>query len=245
MAVQQVSTTVETYCNPSICQKLPFMFIGAVPKDRFLLDEDLQFQYYGRERFQELYDAARSMRYHGTRKYFLHGTLGSGKSYLLAALACLLTKQGMKVVYLPDCGEMMGDAFEYLRAGLRLAFTGSAEHDALLANCEDTKGLLKICSAVSSEYRLLFIVDQVNALDPGDEVTDRFSLDMKRSVRTLLDTITAKHMKISSSSGNYLHAIHDRYRQTGESRIYLYGGLNKVKLIHKCYPQPHANIQLS
>jgi hypothetical protein len=43
---------------------------------------------------------------------------------------------------------------------------------------------------------------------------------MKRNVRTILDTITAKHMKISSSSGNYLHALQDIHRQTGEKRLH-------------------------
>ncbi|KAF8453366.1 hypothetical protein BGX38DRAFT_1178347, partial [Terfezia claveryi] len=174
------------YCNPSICQKLPF----------------IPFEYYGREKFQELYDAAKSMRFRGTRKYFLHGTLGAGKSYLLAALACLLMKEGIKA--------------------LRLTFTGRARYSSILASCQDTKGLMEFCSVASEEVRLLFIVDQVNALDPQDERTDRFSLEAKRHVRMVLDTITAQHMKMTSSSGNYVHALHDKYRQTGEKRIHLY-----------------------
>ncbi|KAF8539196.1 hypothetical protein BDD12DRAFT_633437, partial [Trichophaea hybrida] len=97
----------------------------------------------GRYKFRELYDAAKSMNFRGTRKYFLHGTLGAGKSYLLAALACLLNKEGAKVVYLPDCREMMGDTCEYLRSALRLTFTGNERHDAFLADCNDTSELVK------------------------------------------------------------------------------------------------------
>jgi energy-coupling factor transporter ATP-binding protein EcfA2 len=217
------------------------MFVDAVPNERFVLDKKGRFEYYGREKFRELYDAAKSMDFRGTRKYFLHGTLGAGKSYLLAALACVLNKEGVKVIYLPDCREMMGDAFEYLRSALRLAFTRSTQRDAFLARCKDTQGLLDFCSSASSEVRLLFIVDQVNSLDPTDETTDRFRLEMKRNVRTILDTITAKHMKISSSSGNYLHALHDIHRQTGEKRLHLYGGLNEVKFFQTQYLQLYTN----
>jgi energy-coupling factor transporter ATP-binding protein EcfA2 len=205
------------------------MFVQRVPSDRFDLDNEGRFEYYGREKFRELYNAAMSMNLQGTRKYFLHGTLGAGKSHLLAALACILHKEGRKVVFLPDCREMMGNVFGYLRSALRLAFTGDTRRDAFLAGCKDTQGLLDFCSAASSEVHLLFIVDQVNALDPTDDSLDRFSLEMKRNVRTLLDTITSDHMKISSSSGNYVHAFHDIHRQTGEKRLHLYGGLNEVK----------------
>jgi len=41
-----------------------------------------------------------------TRRYLLHGTLGAGKSHLLAVLTCVLRKEGMRVVYLPDCRRL-------------------------------------------------------------------------------------------------------------------------------------------
>lgn len=33
---------------------------------------------------------------------------------------------GIKVVYLPDCCEMLADVFQYLRQASRLTFTGNA-----------------------------------------------------------------------------------------------------------------------
>ena len=53
-----------------------------------------------------------------TRKLLLHGTAGFGKSHIVAALVCLLIKQGRLVVYLPDCKVMLKDRVDYLR-GLR------------------------------------------------------------------------------------------------------------------------------
>lgn len=209
------------------------MFVGAVPGDRFFLDKNGRFEYYGREKFRDLYEAVKSMRFQGTRKYFLHGTHGAGKSYILAALTCLLFMEGVKVVYLPDCREMLCDSFHYLQSALRLTFTGAGQHyEQSLASTECARDLVNFCTARSSEsIRLLFVIDQVNALDPRDEESDRFPLDIKRSTRTLLDTTTSSHMKLSSSSGNYLHALHDTHRQTGEKRLTLYGGLTEVHII--------------
>ncbi|RPB22444.1 hypothetical protein L211DRAFT_338872 [Terfezia boudieri ATCC MYA-4762] len=99
---------------------LLFMFVGAIPSDRFVLDKEGRFEYYGREKFHDLYEAVKSMRFQGTWKYFLHGTHGAGKSYILAALTCLLFVEGVKIVYLLDCWEMLCDYFRYLQSALRL-----------------------------------------------------------------------------------------------------------------------------
>lgn len=44
------------------------------------------------------------------------------ESHMLAALACLLTKDGRRVVYLPDCRSMLRGPEWYLRSALLLAF---------------------------------------------------------------------------------------------------------------------------
>jgi hypothetical protein len=87
--------------------------------------------------------------------------------------------------------------------------------------------LYEFCAAIERETQLLFVVNQVNALDPTEEGTD---LGAKRESRTLLDRITAHHLKMSSSSSNYRHTHHEKHRQTGERRIHLYGGLSKITL---------------
>ncbi|KAF8251376.1 hypothetical protein K440DRAFT_637913 [Wilcoxina mikolae CBS 423.85] len=48
VAAQEVSTKLEDYCDPSVCRKLPFMFVGTVPNERFVLDNEGRFEYYGR-----------------------------------------------------------------------------------------------------------------------------------------------------------------------------------------------------
>jgi len=228
--LQTVSCSVDEYCDPSHSQKLRFPFLGEIPSGRFQLDEMGRFLFYGREKFRELYAAVKGMRFQGTRMYFLHGTQGSGKSFMLAALACLLMKEGNKVVYVPDCRGLLRDMFGYLRLALCLTFHGPG-HEAradLLDKCTTIGELEEFCAAVTPKYRLLFIIDQANALDSEEEAADRFTPQAKRDARTLLDKITAQHLKLASSSGNYQHGLYDRYRQTGEERLQLYGGLTKV-----------------
>jgi len=218
------------YCNPSHRQKLPFPFLGEIPSSRFQLDDKGRFLFYGREKFQELYAAVKGMRFQRTRMCFLHGTLGSGKSFMLAALACLLMKEGSKVVFVPDCRALLRDMFGYLRLALRLAFHGP-RHEArtdFLDRSTTVEELERFCAAAASKYRLLFIIDQANALDSEEEAVDRFTRQAKREARALLDKITAQHLKLASSSSNYQHGPYDRYRQAGEKRLQLYGGLTEV-----------------
>lgn len=179
---------------------------------------------------EERYAAVKGMRFQGTRMYFLHGTHRSGKSFMLAALACLLMKEGIKVVYIPDCRALLRDMFGYLRLALRLTFHGPG-HEAradFLDRCMTVEELAGFCAAAAPQYRLLFIIDQANALDSEEEAVDRFTPQAKREARTLLGKITAQHLKLASSSGNYQHGLYDRYRQTGEKRLQLYSGLTEV-----------------
>lgn len=94
----------------------------------------------------------------------------------------------------------------HLQPALRLIFTGAQagqHYEQSLASTKRTGDLVKFCTARSTEsIHPLFVIDQVNALDPSDEESDRFLLD---SAWTLLDMATSSHIKLSSSSGNYHH----------------------------------------
>ena len=228
--VGSVSENLEDYCNPEVVQHLPFLCDAEIPYDRFPPDPANEcFTYYGRSAFREIYAAATSMRFKGPRLYFIHGTLGAGKSYMLAALCCLLRRNGKRVVFLPDCRAMLRDTFKYLQAALRLTFIDHPQAYQYLCASTTTDHLIDFCYKASNEIRLLFVIDQVNALDPQDDAEDRYSSAQKMSVRALLDRITSTHLKLASSSGNYQHGLHDTLRQTGEKRLGVYGGLTEVR----------------
>lgn len=147
---------------------------------------------------------------------------------MLAALTCLLVKEGQKVVYIPDCRGLLYDVFGYLQHSLRLAFHGDECSRKYLEQCTTVDQLSTFCGQAASEFCLLFIIDQANVLDPHDEARDRITLDAKREARVLLDKITAPHLKIASATANYQHAVFDSRRQTGEKKLQVYGGLSDV-----------------
>jgi len=170
-------------------------------------------------------------------RYFFHGTLGAGKSHLLAALACLLMREGRIVVYVPDCSELLADPKEYFRTALEFAYDSREyarsylkalrrevvmEHIAL-------ERLSDFCNKTLEKDTAFFIVDQANAFDddtvPGSH---RFSNKKKKQIRNLLDASSAKHLKLESSTANYKHAWTDLLRETSERRIGLYRGLDEV-----------------
>ena len=164
----------------------------------------------------------------------LHGTFGAGKSY---SWPWLVGERGMSVAHPSDCRTMLRNPFEYLRAALELTFAGNIAAGTFLRSATELGELGQFCSAASREFRLFFVIDQVNALDPLDdsEAVDRYSSDQKWLVCNSLDPTTSQHLKLASSSGNYLHAQHDILRKTGEKRLYLYGGLSKVSPLTKGY----------
>jgi hypothetical protein len=158
---------------------------------------------------------------HAYEQCCLHGTLGAGKSLMLAALACLLMRQGWRVVYIPDCARMLAQP-EY-----RLQFIPEAAHinderfGPLLATAAWREpgsaklDALKVFgrAAGEAESEALFIADQAKAhnnTDAGNEHHD----DHKNLARSLLNACSSTHMKQASSTSNYKHAVTDALRQT-------------------------------
>ena len=171
----------------------------------------------------------------------LHGTLGSGKSYLLAALVCLLKREGRRVVYVPDCYELLlcEPAALYMLPAMYSAF----HNDSLLGdqikelveiffgkNRTDVKLEWKMTMfsnlAAQVGYPILYIIDQTNALDEGAH--DRVSKEKKAQVRRFLDGLSSANMKVSSSTANYVAARYDETRATSETRLEFAQGLNDV-----------------
>ena len=69
----------------------------------------------------------------------------------------------------------------------------------------------------------------MNALDQAEQPgSDRVDEEDKAAARRLLDTITGLHIKIQSSSGNYVHSMHDSLVLANEVRLPMYGGLDEV-----------------
>ncbi|KAA8897631.1 hypothetical protein FN846DRAFT_992273 [Sphaerosporella brunnea] len=235
--IAQVSPHVHMYCDPSVKQLLPFPFPYIIPKG-FKLDGNGCFEFYGRAKFRELYDVACSMDTHINPRFYFHGTLGAGKSHLLAALVCLLMHLQKRVVFVPDCYELLAEPGAYLEAALLHGFDshlllGALIRDIALRGAEDTKlaDLKEFCwKAGKCGEHTLFIIDQANALDDEEPGVERIDNDQKKLARSLLDSIVTYHTKIASYTANYKLASTDIFRQTGEGRVCLHHGLNDVEM---------------
>jgi len=168
------------------------------------------------------------------RRYFFHGVLGAGKSHLLAALACLLMREGEIVVYVPDCSELLADPKEYFRTALEFAYDSRDARSHFKALRREVvkehialERLSDFCNKRLEKDTAFFIVDQANAFDdetvPGSH---RFS-NKKKQIRNLLDASSAKHLKLECSTTNYKHVWTDLLRETSE-KLGLYRGLDEV-----------------
>jgi len=105
-------------------------------------------------------------------------------------------------------------------------------------HCNTEDNLVLFCDTMVGDVRLYFIIDQLDALDVQDEVTDRND-NSKASVRDALDKITMLHIRICSSTGNYMHGRHDSTKQTGEQTMRVYTGLSNVRGYRIPYPCDH------
>jgi hypothetical protein len=102
--MNQLSIDVSKLSRPGALYTLPFPFPNAVP-ERFHLDENSQFEFFGRHKFAELYETAKKMNITQLQRVHFHRTLGAGKSHLLGALVCLLRKEGI-LARLPQTSDV-------------------------------------------------------------------------------------------------------------------------------------------
>jgi hypothetical protein len=175
------------------------------------------------ERFEDQFD------YH---KLYLYGTIGYGKSHMLAALACLLMQEGKRVVFLPDCRAMMQEGFgRYLSAGLLLCFGDSPSRQQEITECgDDPDKLDEFCHQLSSrKVFIYFIIDQINAFDSEHANEDDVEDEVKSDVQKRITKIASRHYGIWSASANHKSAVHMARKLTNDIKIAVYGGYTMAR----------------
>ena len=153
--------------------------------------------------------------------------MGYGKSHILAILAGLLSRIGKRVVYLPDCRELVGNTMCYMKTALLCAFADPLSSDVrneirALGSQDD---VIAFCSQHPSTY---FIIDQMNALDREDANMDIVTNEQKAVAQKYLGQLTYGHYRITSTSANHKTAVHMAKKQTGERKLPLMGGMSEV-----------------
>ena len=189
----------------------------------------------GREPFSELLANVLKLKvYVGYSQLYIQGTMGYGKSHILAALACLLTRLGKRVVYLPDCRQMVVDPVSYIRNALLCSFSDSSlssqstRNDIKLLGSDDE--ILRFCRGLSN-MPMYFIVDQLNALEQEDANEDNVTNSAKSALSQLLGKMYLGHFSITSASANYRARYMER-KQTSAIKMSMIGGLSKVSMAH-------------
>src|SRR3984957_7666913 len=238
-SLQKIPSDSHWYSDPRNKDYLPFPFLYTrLPTERFRFrDSSIPFfEYMGREPFSELLANVLKLKvYVGYSQLYIQGTMGYGKSHILAALACLLHRLGKRVVYLPDCRQMLVDPVSYIRSALLCTFSDSSlssqrrrnnirflvSHDKILCFC---RGLLNM--------PMYFIVDQLNALEQESADKDEATNSAKLALSRLLQNLYLGHYSITSASANYRTARYMKNDQTGEIKMSMIGGLSRGSMAH-------------
>ena len=213
--------------DPTLVTRLPFPFPGdRKPTERFAILDNVYWSYMGREYFTTLLDEVTRLMKSPTRELSLYGTIGYGKSHLLAALVCYLTVHGTRVVYVPDCRKCCDEPFTYFQAAMLFTWANDTEMQEDIKKLESMEDIDLFFQ--SQPGKLLFIYDQMNALDMENEKHDTVSNSRKQELRKWMDAFAFSHKVIYSASGNCTARVYMEQKQTNDWKLYIYGGFSAV-----------------
>jgi hypothetical protein len=234
--VLELPDSDEWYADPNQRGYLPFLFLSPrLPTDRFTFAGDRlaqSFEYIGREAFKTVWNKVVQIQLPSVaNRLYIHGTIGYGKSHILAALACFLARRKKMVVYLPDCREMLKEPFTYIQRAL-LCAVGVFDPSNLslrveIARCSSVGDVVKLARN-RTHPRWFFIIDQLNAFDREGDNEDEIDNDSKSALFAQLMEITSNHYQITSASANKKTAKHMEQKQTGDLKMSLQGGMSEV-----------------
>jgi hypothetical protein len=225
--LQSINPNPGQYLDPCNMIMFPFPFtFSQLPVDRFHFSKS-HFEYMGRTAFSELWDTVNELKVReGYIRLYIQGTMGYGKSHILAVLAGLLSRTGKRTIYLPDCRELLVDFMPYMQSALLCAFAdplSSDERDEIRA-LKSQDDIIAFCRNHLSAY---FIIDQMNALDE-DPNMDTVGNNQKAAAQIFLDRLTNGHYRITSTSAGHKAAVHMSKNQTGDKKLALMGGMSEV-----------------
>ena len=225
---QHVSADPQWYSNPQNCHSIPFPFSFSEPPERFSV-QDGKFEYMGREMFREVHKTVSSLKPGGggTRLY-IQGTMGFGKSHILAALACLLYRQGNVVVFIHDVRALLLDPLPYIKSALLCTFAGPSfkEERNRIRACKSMNAISPFYHGIRSFPYL--IVDQINALELSDLNTDSVARETKDACRVFINSLSVGSFTITSASANHQTAKYMEKKQTNEIKLPMMGGMSPV-----------------
>lgn len=212
--------------SPNITMELPFPFLGTEIPNRFVVQDDQKrYQFMGREVFSDLVDAFDSLKKSfGRPNLWIYGLMGYGKSYLLATLTCFLTAYGYRVVYIPDCRMFLEDSPRYIKQCLMYTWGDTPE---IVEGILDLKDMEEVANFIAVHWNPshVFVIDQLNALDDGDEDST------KAQARRWLSSCRSGLKAVLNTSANNTSFHRMTQRQNYDDVLTVYGGFTRVSSI--------------
>lgn len=156
--------TAADLSDPRKFVRIPFPYAAwRKPSDRFHdIDEIGTFGYQGRHSFKTILGTINGMRERDAHKSaYINGFLGEGRSFQLAAVVSLLRKEGYRVLYVPDCKELVLELLETIRCVFYISFANNDPGSSV----SGSHSLCLLCSKI--EYLLYSgepSIDGLNAL---------------------------------------------------------------------------------
>jgi hypothetical protein len=238
--VKMMSPSPENLSAPATVSRLVFPSISAgLPSTRFGLESG-EFLFMGRESFKMVLGWITS-RSRDVVRLAIYGTIGYGKSHIVAAAVCLLLKQraenppspaatpetdfhARRVVFIPDCHQLILDPMTVLIDALCVAF---ADDDALcyevsaLFSCEDVVRFCQNCP----RFSLLFILDQSNAFQ-----SERYPAGSQNALKAemLIGHAASNHFRVDVASPNSQQAYFNSTMQPNMAIERLWMGFSEV-----------------
>jgi len=203
----------------------------SLPVDRFYLNEEDAFRFMGRKIFGEVYQTVSNMSRRAGTIYSLQGTLGSGKSHILAALVCLLVKESKRVVYIPDARVLATDIVKYTKEALKFAYADDQALFKQIQGLSSKPDIFEFAEERTSRCESWYLIcDQMNALDHTPDSANTLGRDAQLEALQFIQCLSGDHYFIWSA-GNCRDAASNNKRQnSGAKRLLFREGYNRVRL---------------
>jgi hypothetical protein len=216
--------------SPAFNTELSFPFVGSTVPKRFKegsKGEDKWF-YSGREDFVDLVDKFQKLRNNrNSNTLWVYGTKGYGKSHLLAALACYLTAQGERVVYVPDCRELLEyNPVANFLAAILFAWADDDTARNQIITLDSQESILHFFENYYQQ-KAIFILDQMNGFAEEAEDGPQACIE-KEKIHAWLARCRGWCKAIYSCSANYRSLLYKTQRQNTIMEMNLQGGFTKV-----------------
>jgi len=167
----------------------------------------------------------------------VYGTPGWGKSYMMAAAAVVLRqdffsrRSCLRVVYLPDCGQLRRRPVTYMKNALLLAFADDMGFMQKIHACATEDQLVAFCDCVPKRNSfLLFIADQTNKLtakntDPHEKQ------QQKMTANSLLRSCAYAHFLVEAISINDSNKEEVQQKQENRKELPMFGELSEAEWV--------------